>query len=97
MSVTVTLEIPIHADKLEEFKGMMPTALIDTRKFKGCESYKVHVEQNTSTIFTISEWASRADNEAYLQWRTETGFFDEVAVFFSGEPIFRYFDQHPEI
>jgi quinol monooxygenase YgiN len=97
MSITVILEIPIHADKLEEFKGMMPTSLIDTRKFKGCESYKIHVQQNTSTIVGISEWASRADNEAYLQWRTDTGFFDAVADFLAGEPIIRYFDQHPEI
>ena len=37
MSVTVTAEFPIKADKLEEFLGMMPTALIETRAFKGCE------------------------------------------------------------
>lgn len=97
MSITVTAEFPIKADKLEEFLGMMPTALIETRAFKGCESIRVHVEQNSSTIFMVNTWASRADTEAYLQWRTDTGFMDKIGDFFSGELAIRFFDEHTEI
>jgi quinol monooxygenase YgiN len=97
MSVTVTADFPIKADRLEEFLGMMPAALIETRAFKGCESIRVHVEQNTSTLFMVNTWASRADTEAYIKWRTDTGFMDKIGAFFSGEPLIRFFDEHTEI
>jgi len=97
MSVTVTADFPIKADRLEEFLGMMPAALIETRAFKGCESIRVHVEQNTSTLFMVNTWASRADTEVYIRWRTDTGFMDKIGAFFSGEPLIRFFDEHTEI
>ena len=67
MSVTVTADFPIKADRLEEFLGMMPAALIESRAFKGCDSIRVKFEQNTSTLFMIHIWASRADTGAYLK------------------------------
>ena len=45
----------------------------------------------------VNTWASRADTEAYIKWRTDTGFMDKIGAFFSGEPLIRFFDEHTEI
>jgi quinol monooxygenase YgiN len=97
MSITVTVEIAIKAEKLTEFMELMPNMLPDTRSYKGCESAQVNVEQNTSTVFMVEVWGSRPDYDAYFKWRVESGGLDAVMDFATAEPIFRFFDQHPEI
>jgi len=93
MAVTVYVEFPIHPEKFEEFAGLLRGALSDTRARQGFIDISVHVDQDKPGRTVLWErWESRSDYEAYLQWRTETGFLDTVGPYLCGEPVFAFFD-----
>lgn len=82
MSHTAIVEFPCNAGSgaglLETLRG----ALVDTRAFAGNEGIETYSDQeNPDLVFLWEKWATRADYEAYLAWRMETGLMDVLAPF----------------
>ncbi len=47
------------------------------RAFEGCESIEVYTgSDNPDDVVIWQRWATRANHEAYLAWRIETGLLD---------------------
>ena len=93
MSIVTVLEIPAREGKVEELKALLKQNLVDTRARQGCESVTVHQDQaDANAIVLIERWASRADDEAYREWRAGPGAIDGIGALVAGPPSIRYFD-----
>lgn len=72
------------------------TALVDTRAFDGCLEVQTFVDaDNPDTILLIEEWESRAQQEAYLGWRVESGMIEMLAPVLAEPFEMHYFEAHP--
>lgn len=98
MSVLVIAEFFVSPEKSEAFLDLLKEALPDTRSFDGCESVETFVNQDDpGHVFLVEKWRERANQEAYLGWRMETGLTDMLTPFITAPPKFTYFHARPEI
>ena len=80
MSHTAMAEFPCNPGKGVELLATLTAALVDTRAFEGNESIEVYTDQDDPDLVVLWEkWATRANYEAYLAWRMETGLMDVLA------------------
>jgi len=93
MSINVILEVQAKPENLDELKSTLEAILPDTRKYAGCVSVDVVVNQeNPLNIILLEVWESREHQEKYFQWRAETGALDALGAMLSQPPNLRYFD-----
>ncbi|MBF0276554.1 MAG: antibiotic biosynthesis monooxygenase [SAR324 cluster bacterium] len=93
MSVTVVLELQAKPESSDELRATLKAILPDTRAFEGCESIEVVGNQEDACNLIIYEkWTSRAQNEKYMQWRTETGALEKLGAMLAQAPSFRFYD-----
>ncbi len=97
MSVMITLEMPVKPDMLDEYLSILKGALVETRDYKGCISVTTLVDQETSSVLLIEEWGSTEDQQAYMEWRVETGLIEAISPFMQGQLVTRTFDLKTEI
>ena len=96
MSVLVLFDCEAGAGSEEAVMARFAELFPDTRAFDGCESCTLHRDQDAPGRFVLVErWATRANYEAYLQWRTERGDVERLAPLLAGPPTIRYFDDTP--
>lgn len=82
MSHTAVVEFPCNEGKGAELLATLKVALVDTRAFAGNEGIETYSDQDDPDLVVLWEkWATRADYEAYLAWRMETGLMDVLAPF----------------
>jgi quinol monooxygenase YgiN len=80
MSHTAVVEFPCNSGKGKELLEVFRAALVDTRAFEGCESIETYSDQeDPDRIVLWEKWATRANYDAYLAWRMETGLMDVLA------------------
>jgi quinol monooxygenase YgiN len=93
VSATVTLQFQVKPDKIEDAIEFLRKVLPETRSYEGFESIVLHQSMDDPTVFLFYEqWASRANYEAYLAWRTETGVLAQLVEMLVGEPSFGFYD-----
>ena len=93
MAVTVILELPVKPENRDDMVNAMKGALPDTRAYDGCIKITGLSDQDDSnTIVLIEDWESRGHHEAYMKFRTETGFIDAMMGMLTGEPKSMYLD-----
>ena len=85
MSVMVTLEIPAHKEKLEGFLDLLREALKETRAYEGCQKVETFVEMETGNVVLVELWETAEHQQAYLNWRIETGLTEAFSDFLAGE------------
>ena len=85
MSVMVTLEIPVHKEKLEGFLDVLREALKETRSYEGCQDVETFVEIDTGNVMLVELWETAEHQQAYLNWRIETGLTEALSDFLAGE------------
>ena len=87
MSHTVLLEVNCQPGKGAEFLSLLVAALADTRARQGADAMEPYVDaDNPDRVFVWEKWATRADQESYLQWRMETGFVEALGPFLAEPP-----------
>ena len=89
MSVLVNLEIPVKKERIEDFFDYLRNVLVDTRAYEGCIRLETYHEIENSTVLLIEEWEKIINQEAYMQWRTETGLVEALSEFLDGELIIK--------
>jgi quinol monooxygenase YgiN len=93
MSVVVLLEPQTAPGRAEDIIALLRDALPDTRAYDGCETVVMHRDQDApDRVLLIERWASRAQYEAYLQWRADRGDNERLGALSSGPPSVRYLD-----
>ncbi len=87
MTHTVYLEFKCSEGKGQDFLDVLLPALADTRSFEGCVSVETFVNADApDTIFLWEKWQARENQEAYMNWRVETGLLDLIGPFLDGFP-----------
>lgn len=76
----------------------LSVALHDTRAFEGCELVEVYTSpEDPNLVFLWEKWRSRADQEKYLAWRTESGSMDAMASVLESPAKFVHLDHHADV
>ena len=89
MSVLVNLEIPVKKERIEDFFDYLRNVLVDTRAYEGCIRLETYHEMENSTVLLIEEWEKIENQEAYMQWRAETGLLEALSEFLDGELVIK--------
>lgn len=98
MPVTVVLELHMKPDTVDEMLKGLAADLPDTRAYKGNLSVDVARDQADPCHITLIErWEQRADQEAYIAWRTSTGLMEKTAAASAAPPIITYYDELPGV
>jgi len=98
MSHTVVVEFPCAEGKGAQFLEALRGALPDTRDFEGCELVETYTHQDDpDKILLWEKWAAKPNQEAYLNWRAETGMLDLIGPFLAGAPSFIHLDHHADV
>lgn len=94
MSIKVILELKAKPEKLQELEDVLAVFIPETKAFDGCSDIKlVQNQDDLLHLTTIENWDSRAYNEKYLAWRTETGGLETLSQLVSEPPKLTYFDE----
>ena len=103
MSQTVHVVFSCQAGKGADFLALMESdqGLAATRAFEGCESVEAYTDvDNPDTIVLWEKWDTRANHEAYLEWRLgwrgETDMNDMLGSIISDRQI-TYLDNNPGV
>jgi quinol monooxygenase YgiN len=85
----ILVEMPVNAETREEFIVALNEVLIDTRAYAGCREAAIWInEQDADKVWIYEEWESRAHQEAYVNWRGETGNTSHLGPYINGEMRF---------
>ena len=98
MSHTIHAAFPCQEGKGATLLGILTEALVDTRAFEGCESIEVYTDSdNPDTVVLWEKFATRANHEAYLAWRIETGMLEMLGPILASDLEVTYYDDHPDV
>ena len=100
MSLTVSAVFTCQAGKGADLLAILGSdqGLAATRAFEGCESVETYTDaDNPDTIVLWEKFATRADHEAYLGWRAETGMIDYLGSILASDLQVTYLDSHPGV
>ena len=100
MSQTVHALFQCQPDKGAELLAILGSdqGLVATRAFEGCESIETYTDaDNPDTIVLWEKFATRANHEAYLAWRIETGMLDMLGSILASDLQVTYLDDHPDV
>ena len=100
MSQTVHALFPCQAGKGVALLAILRSeqGLTATRAFEGCESIEAYTDaDNPDNIVLWEKFATRADHEAYLAWRIETGMIDMLGSILASDLQVTYLDDHPDV
>ena len=96
MSIMVSVEFSLRAGKQKEFLDVLGNVLPDTRAYDGCIKVETYAEDNGSSIILIEEWEAKEHQQAYFQWRVDTGMVDAIGPFVSTSPVIKYYEIRSE-
>ena len=87
MSHTVILELTCNKGAGATLLPGVLASLADTRAYKGCELVETYVDaDDPDHIILWEKWAERGNQEAYLNWRMETGMIEALAPLLAAPP-----------
>ena len=94
MSTMVLIELKVKPESVDDMKALMKELLPDTRAYEGCQSVDFYDNTETKGSMVLYEiWDSKAHQERYLGWRTETGTLNRLLALVAAQPNFQYFDK----
>ena len=100
MSQTVHALFPCQAGKGVELLAILRSeqGLTATRAFEGCEAIEAYTDpDNPDNIVLWEKFATRANHEAYLAWRIETGLLDALGSILASDLQVTYLDAHSDV
>lgn len=94
-SLFLTIDLQVDPAKVDEFLAVMIEAAPDTRNREGCRLFDIYVDQNKPGHIVFYEiWDSKAHQQAYISWRNETGFNEQIGPYMvEGGLGLTYFDK----
>ena len=92
MATLVQLEANAKPDCVPDLIEFLKQKLPETRAYGGCQEITAYLDEVDHTFVYIELWDSKGHYENYLEWRKETGVFDEMAAMLQDEPSIRFFE-----
>jgi len=93
MTINVTIQAQVKQDSYGEFNTFLEENLPNVRGFSGALSVSVLFNADTHDFLLFEEWKSQAHHGAYIQAITENGVLAELAEFFTGAPVIKYYNK----
>jgi quinol monooxygenase YgiN len=94
MPVTVTIQL--IAKDCQATLDILAHALPITRTYQGCRYVNTLVQtDDPNKIVLIQGWDSRAEQEAYIKWRQETGDLQKMVSTLSEPPLVEFLELNP--
>tara|TARA_Y100000746_G_C15044632_1_gene261044 strand:+ start:47 stop:403 length:357 start_codon:yes stop_codon:yes gene_type:complete len=87
-SAVVIVKLSIKSDLFDKAVEFIKDIIDETRAFEGCQKCEVAASKEESDIIIYEIWDTFDDQKKYVEWRTETGVFEEVLKFTDSEPKF---------
>ena len=87
-SAVVIVKLSIKTELFEKALDFVKERLVETCAFQGCQKCEIAASKEKSDIIIYEIWDSFDDQKKYVEWRTETGVFEEVLKFTDSEPRF---------
>tara|TARA_B100000963_G_scaffold116333_1_gene101339 strand:+ start:679 stop:984 length:306 start_codon:yes stop_codon:yes gene_type:complete len=84
MKNLVIVSFPAKSNTLDLLKDAMKVALPETRKYDGCLSVDVFIEESTNTMHLVEYWETLDQQTAYLNWRVENGLLNDLNPLLEG-------------
>jgi quinol monooxygenase YgiN len=98
MPVTVILELHIKSEVVDDVITGLAADLPDTRAYQGNLSVAgVRDQADPGHITLVERWQERADQEAYIGWRQETGSMERTVAASSAPPTITYYDELQDV
>ena len=97
MAVMVTVEIKFKPEAAEKMLETMKAALVDTRAYEGCQELKSYYEADTHSLLMVEIWDSAEAQQAYMGWRVESGFANQIGADLAGPLVARTFEIRDDI
>ena len=98
MSQPVKAVFPCKEGQGAGLVAMLKEALVDTRAFEGCESVEVYTDADApDRVILWEKFTKRANHEAYMAWRIETGLLGMLAPILAGDLQITYLTDHPDV
>lgn len=95
-AVFVTIELEVDPSKLDEFLAVMAKAAPDTRAFDGCRLFDIYTDDNhPGRVLFYEIWDTKTQQQAYIAWRTETKFRDQIAPYLTGGSPANFYSKFP--
>lgn len=88
MSIVVVLALKAKADQYETLKATMQAILPDTIAFEGCLGVEAGFNDADQSMLLYERWETKAAQEKYLGWRTETGALEALGAMLREPPVF---------
>lgn len=95
MSISIILDVHMTPDAAQAARdGGYAETFKATRAFDGCESIKAYgVEGEPERFVVFERWASKEHYQRYLDWRRETGYFEQNAGRMMSPPAVRFLEE----
>ena len=93
MALITQFELIAKEANGEALSAFLSEILPGTLSYEGCEGADFGVsEDNASSVLLIEKWRSKADFEAYLNWRIDRGDFAKMQSLLALDPKVQYFN-----
>ncbi|MEM8755214.1 MAG: hypothetical protein AAGF90_19810 [Pseudomonadota bacterium] len=86
MSVVVMLTLKTQDDQYDALVAVMKEALPETAAYAGAELIRMAGDPQTKTLTLYEVWDKLESQQAYMGWRTETGFIDKIGPMLAAPP-----------
>ena len=98
MAVTVVATLKVKPGLADTVLEAMTAMLPETRAYAGCLGVDV-VEgvDDPNTILLLEEWETPESQQAYLQWRAESGALTQMAEVLAEPPTFVHYAQRRDV
>ena len=78
--------------------GIQPVAMHVEAPGQGCELVELYTSpDDPNLVYLWEKWRTRADQEKYLKWRTESGSMAAMGAILDGPAQFLHLDHHADI
>jgi quinol monooxygenase YgiN len=93
MTIGVLVEWHVKPDKIATAKALLQETFTGTVNYPGCQRYMVYEDpESLGSIILLTEWNSREEYAAYMEWRKTTGILGQFGETFASPPKVRYLD-----
>ncbi|MEM1313563.1 MAG: antibiotic biosynthesis monooxygenase [Pseudomonadota bacterium] len=89
MSVVVNAVFKAKPESFDALVAFLATILPDTAKFEGVELVSCFADAEDHSVVVHEVWAEKANQEAYLGWRSENGDVARIVALLREPPAFQ--------
>lgn len=88
MSIVVNAVFKAKDETYDDLVATMTAILPDTAKFEGAELISCFADPDDKSVTVHEVWTAKANQEAYLGWRTERGDVAKLIAMLREPPVF---------